>query len=94
MDPQVSASVFYAASLYHKQQKEYAQYYRRGRCRGTWRRARCRAPAPRPPQHPTLASLLRGRRATLMYLAYVSHDSLPQHFRQVRESARPPCLYL
>ncbi len=26
--PQVSASVYYAASLYHKQQKEYALYYR------------------------------------------------------------------
>lgn len=25
---QVSASVYYAASLYHKQQKEYAPYYR------------------------------------------------------------------
>ncbi|KAI3438613.1 hypothetical protein D9Q98_001036 [Chlorella vulgaris] len=48
VDPQVSASVFYAASLYHKQQKEYAQYYR----------------------------------ATLMYLAYVSQDTLPQEFRQ------------
>ncbi|EFN57715.1 hypothetical protein CHLNCDRAFT_21334 [Chlorella variabilis] len=48
VDPQVSASVYYAASLYHKQQKEYAQYYR----------------------------------ATLMYLAYVSQDSLPQDFRQ------------
>ena len=28
VDPQVSASVYYVASLYHKQQKEYAQYYR------------------------------------------------------------------
>ncbi|PSC67973.1 26S proteasome non-ATPase regulatory subunit 13-like protein B, partial [Micractinium conductrix] len=48
VDPQVSASVFYVASLYHKQQKEYAPYYR----------------------------------ATLMYLAYVSQDSLPQEYRQ------------
>lgn len=48
VDPQVSASVYYVASLYHKQQKEYAQYYR----------------------------------ATLMYLAYVSQDTLPQDFRQ------------
>ncbi|KAL4425759.1 hypothetical protein ABPG75_009775 [Micractinium tetrahymenae] len=48
VDPQVSASVYYAASLYHKQQKEYAPYYR----------------------------------ATLMYLAYVSQDTLPQEFRQ------------
>ncbi len=30
VDPQVSASVYYAASLYYKQQKEYAQYYRWG----------------------------------------------------------------
>lgn len=28
VDPQVSASVYYTASLYHKQQKEYAHYYR------------------------------------------------------------------
>ncbi|KAI7844347.1 hypothetical protein COHA_002145 [Chlorella ohadii] len=48
VDPQVSASVYYAASLYYKQQKEYAQYYR----------------------------------ATLMYLAFVSQDTLPQDFRQ------------
>lgn len=31
---QVSASVYYAASLYHKQQKEYALYYRQGQLKG------------------------------------------------------------
>jgi hypothetical protein len=30
VDSQVSASVYYTASLYHKQQKEYAHYYRQG----------------------------------------------------------------
>ena len=101
VDPQVSASVYYAASLYYKQQKEYAQYYRCG-----WGRARmagmqsagvperngrlqawseackpadvARCPVPPPSPHPSLCC-----RATLMYLAFVSQDTLPQDFRQV-----------
>lgn len=47
VDPQVSASVYYVATLYHKQQKEYAAFYK----------------------------------AALLYLAYVSSDTLPHDFR-------------
>lgn len=100
VDPQVSASVYYAASLYYKQQKEYAPYYRWAGRHVGWPHCGwdmmstgsswcilmeagllhlCR---------PCVPSLPAWRanphcRATLMHLAFVSQDTLPQDFRQV-----------
>lgn len=67
VDPQVSASVYYVASLYHKQQKEYAPYYRcgqAGRGVGAWGR---------------LAGALVGTQPAgrHLHLACVSKNSLP-----------------